>query len=126
MPGYGYAKLGKKQREALSKMNNQYLSQSNELANLFVLIDSRHSLQDIDLEFLKSIGNAQIPFSIVFTKADKLGTNALKENIENLKRDILEYWEEMPPYFITSSAKDIGREEIVKYIHKVLQLIERK
>lgn len=123
MPGYGYAKLGKKEIEALSKMNNEYLNGSEELANLFVLIDSRHDLQAIDLQFLTSVGEAGIPFSIVFTKADKLGKNALASQIERIKKEILKYWDEMPPYFVTSSAENTGGEEIVKYISKVLNII---
>ena len=123
MPGYGYAKLGKQQREALAKMNNEYLSKSEELVNLFILIDSRHNLQGIDLEFLKSVGEAGIPFAIIFTKADKLGKNALPKQIENIKKEILEYWEEMPPYFVTSAEKGTGREEVINYIADVLKMV---
>ena len=125
MPGYGYAKLGKAQRDALSKMNNEYLSKSPELANLFVLIDSRHNLQLIDLEFLKSVGKAGIPFSIIFTKADKLGKNALAKQIESIKSEILEYREQMPPYFVTSAEQGTGREEVIDYIAEVLQMIKK-
>lgn len=125
MPGYGYAKLSKKQIEKLSQMNNEYLSKSEELANLFVLIDSRHSLQKIDLEFLLNLGENEIPFTILFTKADKLGTNALKNQIEGLKSEILKYWEQMPPYFITSAVDERGKEEIIKYIGKILNMIRK-
>ncbi len=124
MPGYGYARLSQKQRGELSKMNNQFLNGSKELANLFVLIDSRHSLQAIDLDFLKSVGRAGIPFSIVFTKCDKLGKNALKNSIASIKEELLNYWEELPPCFVTSAQNGEGKEELLNYISKVLKLVE--
>lgn len=126
LPGYGFAKLGQKQRQSLSTMNNEYLSKSEELANLFVLIDSRHSLQTIDLEFLKNVGKAGIPFAIIFTKADKLGKNALSKSIDSIKKEILNYWEELPPCFISSAENGLGKDEIISYIGEVLNIIKSK
>lgn len=123
LPGYGYAKISRKEREKLSGMINQYISRSEELALLFVLLDSRHSLQKIDIEFLSALGTAQVPFAIIFTKADKLGKTALQAQIEENKQELLKYWEELPPIFISSAETHIGKEEITEYIQSILDII---
>jgi GTP-binding protein len=116
LPGYGYARTSKDQREGFEKMIAGYITQRKNLINLFVLIDCRHKPLAIDLEFLEWLGENQIAFSIIFTKADKLKRGELKTNIENYKTHLLESWEELPPIFITSVATRDGKEEILGYI----------
>lgn len=116
LPGYGYAKLSMAEKERISKMNNSYISGSEELGLLFVLIDSRHKIQDIDMEFLINLGNAGMPFAIIYTKADKMGTNLLAKQLNYNKKQLLEYWEELPPIFVSSSSDKRGREEILNFI----------
>lgn len=124
LPGYGYAKISQKGRENLTKMINGYISNSQELALLFVLLDSRHPIQKIDLEFLMALGEAQVPFSIIFTKGDKLGKNALAAQVEANKKTLLQYWEELPPIFVTSSETGFGKEDVLEYIESVLGIIK--
>ena len=124
LPGYGYAKISQKGREELTKMINGYISNSQELALLFVLLDSRHPIQKIDLEFLMALGEAQVPFSIIFTKGDKLGKNALAAQVEANKKTLLQYWEELPPIFVTSSETGFGKEDLLEYIESVLGIIK--
>lgn len=124
LPGYGYAKISQAGREKLTNMINTYVSQSEELAVLFVLLDSRLPIQKIDLEFLMAIGEVQVPFSIIFTKGDKLGKNALISQIEKNKKTLLEYWEELPPIFITSSENGMGKGEVLDYIESVLEIVK--
>ena len=124
LPGYGYAKISQTGREKLTNMINTYVSKSVELAMLFVLLDSRLPIQKIDLEFLMALGEAQIPFSIIFTKGDKLGKTALTSQIEKNKKTLLEYWEELPPIFITSSESGMGKEEVLDYIESILQMLK--
>jgi GTP-binding protein len=121
LPGYGYAKVPGKIRDQLSSMITSYINGSAQLVNLFVLLDSRHEIQKIDLEFLTKLGEAGVPFSIIFTKSDKLGTNALAKSIEQNKQILLRYWEELPPLFVTSSLNNKGREEILDYIGSIIQ-----
>ena len=118
LPGYGYAKLSMTEKERISKMNNSYISGSEELGLLFVLIDSRHKIQDIDMEFLINLGNAGMPFAIIYTKADKMGTNLLAKQLNYNKKQFLEYWEELPPIFVSSSSDKRGREEILNFIEE--------
>ena len=125
LPGYGYAKISQKGREKLTNMINQYVSKSEELAVLFVLLDSRLPIQKIDLEFIMSIGEAQIPFAVIFTKGDKLGKTALSNQIEKNKETLLEYWEELPPIFVTSSETNMGKEEVLSYIEEVLEIVKK-
>lgn len=120
LPGYGFARISQKNRAKLSQQNNEYINRSEELVLLFVLLDSRHDLMKIDLEFLSSLGRAGIPFAIIFTKADKLGSNARQKQIEKNKRKLLEYWEELPPVFVSSAQTSLGKEEILKYIEEVI------
>ena len=124
LPGYGYAKISQKGRENLTKMINGYISNSQELALLFVLLDSRHPIQKIDLEFLMALGEAQVPFSIIFTKGDKLGKNALAAQVEANKKTLLQYWEELPPIFVTSSETGFGKEDLLEHIESVLGIIK--
>lgn len=120
LPGYGFAKVSKNEREALRNMINDYIMGSEEMVILFVLVDSRHDIQKIDREFIAGLGENGIPFAIIFTKADKLGPNALKAQIERDKAILLEEWEELPPMFISSAEKGEGKEEILEYIHNYL------
>jgi GTP-binding protein len=116
LPGYGYARRGKEGREKIRRIIDEYVINREQLMNLFVLIDSRHEPQNIDLEFMEFLGEKGIPFSIVFTKADKLGIVRLQLNIEDYKAKLMESWEELPPTFITSSENKQGREELLDYI----------
>ncbi|MDE7441340.1 MAG: ribosome biogenesis GTP-binding protein YihA/YsxC [Muribaculaceae bacterium] len=119
LPGYGYAARGKDQRAEFGKIIQGYILGREQLTCLFVLIDIRHEPQKIDLEFLRWLGEHQVPFAIVFTKADKLGVNAGKEKVEAYKRVLRKEWEELPPIFITSSEKHTGREELLDYIFSI-------
>lgn len=121
LPGYGYAKTSKVQRENLHKIVMDYLNNSPELVNLFVLLDSRLDLQKIDLQFLIELGEAGVPFSIVYTKADKLGKEALGKQVQKNNAELLNYWEELPPVFLTSAAVGTGREEVLDYIGTLLK-----
>ena len=124
LPGYGYASRSKTERESIRSIIDQYISKSQMLEMLFVLLDSRLPLQKIDLEFINGLGEKGIPFSIVFTKGDKLGTNALNSMVERNKKELLEYWEELPPVFTTSSQTKMGREAIIDYIYEILKLVK--
>ncbi len=119
LPGYGYAQASQKQRDTLRRMIERYCLLRQQLCNLFVLVDSRHAPQKIDLEFMNWLGEQQIPFSIVFTKADKQGRMRLQENVEAYKKVLLETWEELPPIFITSAEKKEGGEELLAYIDEI-------
>ena len=119
LPGYGYAKRSKTERQKLEQMISSYILQREQLVNAFVLIDIRLEPQQIDLEFIDWLGSSQIPFSIVFTKADKLSTTKAKANVEKYMEKLSESWEEMPPYFITSSEKKTGRDEVLDYIEQI-------
>ena len=119
LPGYGYARRGKENRERLQKIIEDYVLERAALTSLFVLIDSRHEPQKIDLEFMEWLGENGVPFSIVFTKGDKQGPVRLQENINAYKQKLLETWEELPPIFITSAEKKSGREELLEYIEEI-------
>lgn len=118
LPGYGYAQHSKKQRDAWRIMINNYITQRRNLVCTFVLIDSRLEPQNNDLGFLGWLGENQMPFCIVFTKADKVSKAELDKNVELFKTKLLEEWEELPPIFITSSEKKQGREEVLDYIEQ--------
>lgn len=124
LPGYGYAARGKRQREEIARIIKDYILKRPQMTLLFVLIDIRHSPQKIDLEFLEWLGENEVPFAIVFTKADKLGVNAGKEKVEQYKRELLKQWEELPPIFITSSEKGSGRDDILDYIESINNTIK--
>lgn len=122
LPGYGYAQRSKTDRERLEKIIKSYILQRRQMTNLFVLIDSRHKPQKIDLEFMEFLGENGVPFSIVFTKTDKLSKKAAEDNITSYCKTLMEQWEELPPVFITSSETYKGREEILSYIDQLNQL----
>ncbi len=119
LPGYGYAKRSKAQNEQLEHIISSYILDREQMTNLFVLIDSRHAPQKIDLEFFEWLGENGVPFSIVFTKADKLTKTALASNVEAYKQRLLEEWEELPPVFVTSSESAMGRDELLEYIYDI-------
>lgn len=116
LPGYGYARSSKQQREELKKIIENYILMREQLTNLFVLIDSRHEPQQIDLEFMEWLGVSGVPFSIVFTKMDKQSVTRGNANVDAYKEKLLESWEELPPIFLTSSENRLGREELLAYI----------
>lgn len=119
LPGYGYAKRGKKMMQVIREMIENYVLHREQLTNLFVLIDSRLEPQKIDLDFLQWLGENSIPFSIVFTKADKNKPGVLKQNVNKFLNKLQEEWEELPPYFITSSETKFGIAEILSYISQI-------
>lgn len=121
LPGYGFAKRSKKVQADIEKMINTYILQREQLVNLFVLIDVRHEQQKIDRAFIDWLGENEIPFTIVFTKADKLGPVKAKANAAQWMEQLRDAWEELPPYFITSSEKRTGREELLAYIDEINQ-----
>ena len=125
LPGYGYAARGKEQREKLSKIIKGYILERAQLTSLFVLIDIRHEPQKVDIEFLDWLGDNGVPFSIIFTKADKLGSVAGQRNVEAYKKELLKRWEELPPVFVTSSEKGTGRQELLDYIYSINQEISK-
>ncbi len=120
LPGYGYAKLSQKGREDLRNIVRDYIFRSRELVTLFVLIDSRHDIGAADWDFLCDLGENGIPFSIIFTKCDKLGPVALERQIARDQEKLLEMWEELPPCFLSSSETGRGRDEILSYIESIL------
>ena len=119
LPGYGYAKRGKDNRHQIRKMIESYILERGQLTNLFVLIDSRHEPQQIDLEFMEWLGENNIPFAIIFTKTDKISKGKLAENIHVYRNKMFEVWEELPPIFISSAEKKEGREELLDYIQLI-------
>lgn len=125
LPGYGYAARGKEQREKLSKIIKGYILERAQLTSLFVIIDIRHEPQKVDIEFLDWLGDNGVPFSIIFTKADKLGSVAGQRNVEAYKKELLKRWEELPPVFVTSSEKGTGRQELLDYIYSINQEISK-
>ena len=122
LPGYGYAKRSKSQNEKLQEIISGYILDREQMTLLFVLIDCRHEPQKIDLEFIQWLGENGVPFSIIFTKADKLTKTALASNIAAYKKRLLEEWEELPPVFVTSSESSVGRDEVLQYINEVNQM----
>ncbi len=119
LPGYGFAKRSKKEVDRLDQMIRGYILQREQLANVFVLVDIRLEPQKIDLEFIEWLGVSNIPFSIVFTKADKLSATKANQSVEAYKQKLLETWEELPPIFMTSSEKKQGRDEVLGYIEQI-------
>ena len=119
LPGYGYAKRGKKGQEQITKVIQNYILDREEMTNLFVLIDSRLEPQKIDIEFMEWLGMNGIPFAIVFTKSDKLKGGKLGPNIKAYLKALQEQWEELPPYLISSSTNRLGRKEILGYIENI-------
>ena len=121
LPGYGYAKRGMQQRDELQRMIANYILRREQMMNLFLLIDVRHEPQRIDMEFIEWLGENGIPFSIVFTKADKLSKGKLAANVKYYLSELSKQWEELPPYFITSSETRQGRDEVLDYIEQIIK-----
>ena len=119
LPGYGFAKRSKSEVQRLDQMIRGYLLEREQLVNVFVLVDVRLEPQAIDLEFINWLGVSSIPFAIIFTKADKLSALKVRQNVEAYKTKMLETWEEMPPYFITSAEKQDGRDDVLGYIEQI-------
>ena len=119
LPGYGFAKRSKKEIAKLDQMIQGYILQREQLVNVFLLVDVRLEPQKIDLEFIEWLGQSDVPFAIVFTKADKLSPTKVRQNIEAYKQVLLESWEELPPIFVTSSEKKQGRDEVLDYIDQI-------
>lgn len=120
LPGYGFAKRSKSVQRSIEEMISSYILQREQLVNVFLLIDVRHDPQKIDIEFMTWLGENGIPFSIVFTKADKLSATQLRNNVDSYMKSLLETWEELPPYFVTSSEKKQGREPLLNYIEEII------
>ncbi len=119
LPGYGFARRGQKGKDQIQRIIQSYILQRAQMTCLFVLIDSRHEPQNIDLEFIEWLGENGVPFALVFTKADKMKPGQLRENIERYQLKLQEQWEELPPHFITSSEERRGREELLTYIEQI-------
>ena len=123
LPGYGYARVSKSMRKEFEKINTNYILNRKNLVNLFVLIDSRHTPQQIDLEFIEWCGESGVPFSVVFTKSDKLKPNIAISNVESYKAELLKSWESLPEIYVTSAVKKIGGDEILKFISKTNEFL---
>jgi len=119
LPGYGYAQISKKKRDEWKKMIDSFLLERKTLACIFLLIDSRIPLQNIDMEFMNFLGQAQLPFVLVFTKIDKIKGKNSDENIENIRKSMLEHWESLPQHFMTSATKKTGSKEIIDFIENL-------
>ncbi|WP_424493355.1 ribosome biogenesis GTP-binding protein YihA/YsxC [Salinimicrobium sp. GXAS 041] len=119
LPGYGYARVSKSAKKTFQKFITAYFEKREQMLCAFVLIDSRHKPQPIDMEFMQWLGEHQVPFCIIFTKTDKLKPKALERNIEEYKAEMLQTWTEMPQYFVTSSTTGMGRESVLDYIDSI-------
>ncbi len=126
LPGYGYAKRSKSTQKKLEQMINSYLLQREQLVNVFVLIDVRHEALKIDLDFINWLGNSEIPFSLVFTKADKLSKEKVNQAVNLYIEKLKQTWEEIPPYFISSSIDKTGRESILDYIESINKTLKKE
>ena len=123
LPGYGFAKRSKKVQEEIDKMITSYILHREQCVNVFLLIDVRHDPLKIDRDFMDWLGENGVPFAIVFTKADKLGPVKAKQNAEKYVQTLYDTWDELPPYFLTSSEKKMGKEEILNYIDSILTAV---
>lgn len=121
LPGYGYAKRSKKEQDKLTEMIKGYVLGREQMVNLFVLIDSRHEAQRIDLDFIEWLGENGVPFSLVFTKADKQSRSKTAANVASFMKRLTEQWEELPPHFVTSSETGEGRDAVLDYIGEINQ-----
>ncbi|WP_294607928.1 ribosome biogenesis GTP-binding protein YihA/YsxC [uncultured Bacteroides sp.] len=119
LPGYGYARRGQKGKTQIQRIIEDYILEREQMTNLFLLIDSRLDPQTIDLEFMEWLGEHGVPFSIVFTKGDKLKGGRLNTNIQQYLKKLKEQWEELPPYFVTSSENRMGKKELLDYIESI-------
>ena len=125
LPGYGYARVSKSSKKTFQKFITNYFEQRQQLVSAFVLVDIRHNPQTIDLEFMQYLGENGIPFGIIFTKADKLKLNAIDKHVNDYCEVLLETWEELPPYFVTSSSKKIGQDDVLDFIEATNEEIEQ-
>ena len=126
LPGYGFAQRGKREMEKLKNLINHYVLEREQLTSLFLLIDIRHEPQKKDREFIQFLGENGVPFAIVFTKADKISKQIIGNKVNIYLNQLKEQWEELPPYFITSSTSGLGRNELLNYIESInLQLSEQ-
>ncbi|NGZ88843.1 ribosome biogenesis GTP-binding protein YihA/YsxC [Psychroflexus maritimus] len=121
LPGYGYAKVSKTEKKKFQRFIESYFEKRHQLVNAFVLVDLRHEPQPLDLEFMQWLGVNAIPFSIIFTKADKLKPKAAEKNLATYQEQLLTHWEELPPYFVTSSQTGQGKEDVLNYIDNINQ-----
>ena len=122
LPGYGYARVSKKTKQKFQKFITNYFEQREQLICAFVLVDIRHEAQKIDLEFINYLGEKEVPFCIIFTKADKIGPSKIEQHIKAYQDSLFaNNWDEMPPYFVTSSSKGIGKDEVLEYIDAINQ-----
>ncbi|WP_340200149.1 ribosome biogenesis GTP-binding protein YihA/YsxC [Ascidiimonas sp. W6] len=119
LPGYGYARVSKKSKKTFQKFITNYFLKRTQLVSAFVLVDIRHEPQKIDLEFMEWLGENSIPFSIIFTKADKLKPKAIERQVLSYQEELLKTWEETPQYFITSATSSIGKDELLYYIDQI-------
>lgn len=124
LPGYGYARVSKSSKKKFQKFITDYFEHRKQLVSAFVLVDIRHSPQPIDLEFMQYLGENGIPFGIIFTKVDKLKPKAIDRHVSDYCKVLLETWEELPPYFVTSSSKGVGRENVLAFIEATNTEIE--
>ncbi|GAB4134040.1 MAG: ribosome biogenesis GTP-binding protein YihA/YsxC [Raineya sp.] len=122
LPGYGFAKVSKKERESWETMIFDYLTQRENLLCIFVLIDSRHSVQKVDLDLMLWLGEKGLPFAIVFTKTDKLSSTQLEKSLESYKNELMNYFENFPRYFVSSSEKKLGKNEILNFILELIKM----
>lgn len=123
LPGYGYARVSKTTKQVFQRFITDYFEQREQLVSAFVLVDIRHEPQKIDVEFMQWLGERAIPFAIIFTKADKLKPQVIERNVAAYKEALLEWWEEFPPYFVTSAQNKTGKEELTQYIEQTNQTI---
>jgi len=124
LPGYGYARVSKKSKKTFQKFITDYFAKREQMVCAFVLVDSRHEPQKVDLDFMEWLGTNQVPFNIIFTKADKLKPEALKRNITRYQEILLETWEEFPQYFVTSSSNYSGKDDLLAYIQSINESME--
>ena len=124
LPGYGYARVSKKAKKTFQKFITDYFEKRSQLVLAFVLIDCRHEPQPVDIDFMRYLAQLDIPFQIIFTKADKLKPKALAKNLETYTQKMLESWEEMPAYYITSSSKKQGKEIVLDNIKTINQQLK--
>jgi GTP-binding protein len=122
LPGYGFAKVSQQQRKSWQRMIADYLKTRENLLNVFLLIDSRHDPQEIDLKFINQLGEWRVPFALIFTKADKVSQREVAAHVKNFQRALKETWEELPPHFITSAVKHMGVKPILEFIEEVNEI----
>jgi GTP-binding protein len=121
LPGYGFAKVSQKMRKSWEKMIDDYITKRETLANLFILVDARHTPQQLDIDFVNKLGEKRIPFAIVFTKSDKENQRTVSQNVDSFLEKLKENWEELPPHFVTSAVKKTGRNKMLEFIGEILQ-----